>query len=105
MSTRELNEWLEIGLAEQEVESTYRTNKPELDLPLDDTFDCEISLPDFTGPEIQINDNIDTLICNDNNLNSEIQHSSDDIEMSKDDELVPSELFPEGPFDCRTNST
>ena len=94
MSTREFNECLD-GLADEEVKSTFHTNKTGLDRPLEDTFDYGISLSDFTEPEIQIDNNVDMQIGDSNNLNSEVHHNFNDIEMSKNDDLVASKHFPE----------
>ena len=76
MSTREINEWIDKELGEEEVDSTYHTNKAELDLPLDDTFNHGISLSDFDGPEIQIDNNIDSEICTSNNLDFRLTMAS-----------------------------
>ena len=58
MSTQEVNKWLD-SLGDEEVESTFTTNQVGSEVPLKDTFDYEISLNDFTKPEIQIDNNVD----------------------------------------------
>ena len=95
MSTRELNEWLD-SLGDEEVKSTFTANQIGSDGPLEDTFDCGISLSDFTEPEIQIDNNVNMQVCENNNLDHEVRHDSNDIEMSTNDELVTNQSLPEG---------
>ena len=103
MSTQELNKWLD-SLGDKGVESTFTINQIRSDGPLKDTFDCGISVSDFTEPEIQIDSSIDMQTCETNNISREVHRNSNDIEMSTIDELVTNQSPPEGPFDCRTNS-
>ena len=82
---RELIEELQC----EEAESAYRTNDPELDQPLEDSFDCGISLSDFDDLETHIDNHVDSEICtNNNNLDFEIHNNFVDAEMSIGDEGI-----------------
>ena len=45
----------------EEAESAYRTNNPEIDLPLEGSIDCGISFSDFDEPESHINNTLTPL--------------------------------------------
>ena len=88
----------------EEAESAYRTNDPEFNLPLEDSFDCGISLSDFDEPETHIDNHVDSEICTDNNLDFEIHNSFDDAELSMGDEGIDCEIHPGGPLDEHIDS-
>ena len=100
MSTREINEFIAKELQGEEAESAYRKNDLELDLPLDDTFDCGISLDDF---ELHNDSNVDSEICT-NKLDSEVYNGFADAEMSIDAERINNEIRPDGPLDGHIDS-
>ena len=81
MSTREMHELIE-ELQGEEAESAYRTNDPELDLSLEDSFDCGISFSDFDELETHIDNHVE-ICANNNNLNSEIHNNFVDAEMTR----------------------
>ena len=103
MSTREMHELIE-ELQGEEAESAYRANDPELDLSLEDGFDCGISFNDFDEPETHIDNHVDSEICANNNLDFEIHNNLADAEMSIGDEGVDCEIRSDGPLDEHTGS-
>ena len=84
MSTQELNKWMD-SLGDEEVESTFSANQIGSEEPFEDTFDCGISLSDFTEPEIQIDNNDDMQTCDKSSIGCKIHHNSNDIEMRTND--------------------
>ena len=103
MSTQELNKWLD-SLGDEEVESTFAASQATSGEPLENTFEYGISLDDFTGPKIQIENNDDMQTGDSDSISRKDHHNFSDIEMSTNDKFGTDQSPPEGPFDCNTNS-
>ena len=88
----------------EEAESAYRINDPEINLPLEESFDCGISLSDFDEPETHIDNHVDSEICTNNNFDSEIHNSYADAEMSMGDEGIDCEIRSDEPLDGHVDS-
>jgi len=104
MSTGEIDKFMMKELQGEEAESAYRTGNVNFDLPLDESFDCGISLDDFYEPAIHNDSNVDSEIFTNTNLDSETHNGFANTEMDTVDGRIDNELCLEDLLDGHTGS-
>jgi hypothetical protein len=104
MSTGKIDRFMMKELQGEEAESAYRTSNFGIDLPLDESFDCGISLDDFYEPATHNDSNVDSEVFTNTNLDSEIHNGFANSEISIGDEHIDNEIHLEDLLDEHNGS-